>query len=378
MKRKKLFLIAGAILLIAGALFIFFKKKHDLANLSKPAAHNPSVQTATVYVGSIEITHHYMGTIEPFTRSDLSARISGHILQVNKREGDQVRKGELVAVIDDRELADRSQAVKADLAAAQYKMAAGKSAYETQKSIYERDITLFKAGAISKESLERSQSAYEGASGALHALEENIAGLKKSLSAAQTQTEYSRIYSPFYGTVARRWAEPGDLAVPGKPILTIEQVLPSKVLVQVPQEEITLFRKGSKVYLYNGTEQKEASISKIYPALNKNFLGTIEIQLAELPFRLPSGSTVPVDLVAGTVAGPIIPENSIVKTAKGSFAYVISKNMITVRPVEILGNSKGKSAIKGLADGEVVAVGQESRLLNLSEGTVVEAAGGKQ
>lgn len=175
-----------------------------------------------------------------------SARISGNILTINKREGDSIVPGELLVVIDDRELADRAQAVDAEALATQQKIAGAKSTYETQKSIYERDVALYRDGAISKEALERSRATYDGAQATVSAFQETLGGLKKSTAAARTQAGYAKIYAPFAGMVSKRWSDPGDLAVPGKPILTVEKSSPYKVVVQIPQEEINRAKKGRK------------------------------------------------------------------------------------------------------------------------------------
>ena len=235
MKRKILFSIVA---IITGAVLIK-KKQHDVASLPKPAANLQTVQTAVAAQGNLEVTTHYLGVIEPYVRSDLSARISGNILNIQKREGDFVRTGELMAVIDDRELADRARAVDAEAMATQQRIAGAKSAYETQKSIYERDMELHREGAISKEALERSRAAFDGAQAAFAAYQESLQGLKKSAAAARTQAGYAKIHAPFSGVVSKRWSDPGDMAVPGKPILTVEKTSPFKVVLQVPQDEIT-------------------------------------------------------------------------------------------------------------------------------------------
>jgi RND family efflux transporter MFP subunit len=377
---KKKFIILGVIIILtAGAIFLIIKKQHDVASLPKPAANLPTVQTAGATEGTLEVTTHYLGVIEPYTRSDLSARISGNILTINKREGDSIRPGELLVVIDDRELADRAQAVDAEALATQQKIAGAKSVYETQKSIYDRDLMLYKEGAISKEALERSRAAFDGAQATLAAFQESLQGMKKSTAAARTQSGYAKIHAPFAGIVSKRWSDPGDLAAPGKPILTIEKSSPYKIVVQIPQEEINRVKKGVKVYLSNGEQRLSAAVDRVYPALGRNLLGAVEIVLAARPFNLPSGSTVGVDLVVNQVTGILVPENAVVKTGQGAFVYVLDKSIIRIKKASLLGTGAGLAAVSGAVQaGDIVAVGQENRLLSLKEGSTVQPAGGKQ
>jgi RND family efflux transporter MFP subunit len=376
--KRKLIVLGVVIALMASAFLLVIKKQHDVAALPKPAANLQTIQTGVATQGNLEVTTHYLGVIEPYTRSDLSARISGNILNIYKREGDSVRSGELLASIDDRELAFRSIAVNAEALATQQKIAGAKSAYETQKSSYERDVELYREGAISKEALERSRAAFDGAQATVSSFEESLQGMKKNASAAQTQAGYAKIYAPFPGVVSKRWSDPGDLAVPGKPILTVEKSSPFKVVVQIPQEEINRVKKGTKVYLSNGEQRQSATIDRVYPALGRNLLGAVEIVLANRPFQLPSGSTVGVDLVVSQVTGILVPENAVVKTDQGLFIYVLNKNIISVKKVILLGTSANRSAVSGpISAGEAVAVGQENRLLSLKDGSVVSPAGVK-
>jgi copper homeostasis protein CutC len=79
-----------------------------------------------------------------------------------------------------------------------------------------------------------------------------------------------------------------------------------------------------------------------------------------------------------TVTGSIVPENALVRSEKGAFVYLVENGAVRTRPVELLGSAGGKAAVRGdLPAGAVVAVGQENRLLTLSDGMQVTAAGGK-
>ena len=375
MKRKLIYILI-AVVLVAGALVLVKSRQAGIAALPKPQPSLPAVLTAVAAPGTLEVFAHYQGSVEPLTKSDLSARISGNLLSVAKREGDPVRKGEIVAGIDDRELGERSAAVEAEVLATRQKLAGARSAYEPQKSIYDRDEKLFAAGAISREALERSRAALDGAKATVDAYEESIKGLSMNSAAAATQAGYARILAPFRGVVTRRWMEPGDLAVPGKPILTIEKTSPYKVTVQVPQEEMEGLKPGGKAHLGYGDRGTTAMISRVYPALGRNILGSVEMVLPASPFGLPSGSTVGVDLVRKTVTGVIVPGNALVRSGTGSFVCVVKDGVVRVRKVVLLGAGGGQAALTGeLAPGEQVAVGQENRLLTLVEGSRVTVAG---
>jgi hypothetical protein len=117
------------------------------------------------------------------------------------------------------------------------------------------------------------------------------------------------------------------------------------------------------------------AINLVYPSLSKNLLGSVEIVLPSSPFSLPSGSSVGVDFVTNEITGLIVPENALVKTGKGTFVYLIDKDIVRIRQVELLGTGMGRVAVSGqIIVGDKVAVGQENKLLGLAEGSEVNSA----
>jgi RND family efflux transporter MFP subunit len=374
MKRIVIFVLV-AVLLVVGGIALVKMKQEGIARLAKPQTPPPAVEVAPVAEGDLEVTVHYLGSIVPFTRSDISSRISGNILTIAKREGDTVRQGEEIVAIDDRELADRIIAVNAEVLSTRQKLAGAQSVYETQKSVYERDVTLQKAGAISQEALDRSRAALDSAKAAADAYQESLKGLSMNTAMARTQAGYARLAAPFDGVVSRRWNEPGDLAVPGKPILTIEKQSPYKVLAQVPQEELALIHPGTPVYLRNGDQRIEAAVNRVYPALGKSMLATVEVITKSSPFNLPSDATVGMDLVIRKVKGLIVPEQAVVAGPRGASVYLVRNSIVHLLPVGLLGAGGGKAAVSGaLHVGDQVAVGQENKLLTLVEGSRVTPA----
>lgn len=376
MKRFVVFGLA-AVILVGGGIVLVMKKQGEIARMPKPQVPPPAVEVAPVAEGVLDVTVHSLGSIVPVVRSDLSSRITGNILDIAKREGDEVREGEEVVTIDDRELGHRVAAADAEVLATRQKLAGAESVYATQKSIYERDVALEKAGAISREALDRSRAARDSARANVDAYEESLKGLVETAAAARTQFGYACIAAPFDGLVSRRWSEPGDLAVPGKPILTVEKKSPFKVLAQVPQEDLVSIRPGTPVYLQNGGQRIAAAVHRVYPALDKNMLATVEVRTESSPFHLPSDATVGVDLVIRRARGFIVPELAVAKSARGAFVYTVREGVVRLVPVELLGIGNGRAAVRGeLNAGDRVAVAQENKLLTLVDGGRVIPAGG--
>jgi len=269
----------------------------------------------------------------------------------------------LLVSIDERELLDRSLAVNSEVLATRQRLVGAQSAYTTQKAVFERDVTLHKAGAISKEALDRSQSAVDSAKATVDAYQESLKGLARNTSVAKTQAGYARINAPFSGVISKRWSEQGDLATPGKPILTIEKTSSYKILAQVPQEELAGIRPGTKVILTHLGQTMPAKVNRIYPSLGKNMLATVEV---------PSLATIGFDIITKKLEGIIAPDQAVVKSKQGAFVYQVRDGIIHIKPVKILGMGGGKLALEGeLTPGGILAVAQENKLLTFTEGSKV-------
>ena len=112
-----------------------------------------------------------------------------------------------------------------------------------------------------------------------------------------------------------------------------------------------------------------AQVNRVYPALGKNMLATVEVLTHLAPFGLPSSATVGFDIVTKKVEGLIVPGPGRGKSSQGAFVYLVKDGVVQIRPVKLIGTGNGKAAITcDLAPGEQIAVAQENKLLTLTEG----------
>lgn len=371
---KKIIAVIVVLALIAVATLVVIKKKQQIANTPTVSSQPLPVKTAQVRHGLLEVSSNYLGVIQPFTAVDVSPRVLGHILNIEVREGDRVRRGQVLVTLDDRDLQNKLLAQRESLAALQAGIAGIQSLLATQESIFQRDEVLHKNGAISTEAFERSRSQRDALHAQLEEAKRRIEAQKALVNATQVELSYTRLNAPIDGVVAKRLMEPGDLAVIGKPILRLEAEDAFKVVVQVPQDQVNAFRIGAKVRLSNGTEQMEARISRIYPAVTNGTLGTVEIDLKARPFGLPSGSSVPVELITEEVEGLILPLDALLINTDRAFVYEVKNGRIHGVPVTILAKNAHFACIKGeISAGAQVVIADEGKLMRLNEGMEVIA-----
>jgi len=368
-----------AVLLIAVGIWVVVKKKESISTTPTMASYPLPVEVAEAKEGSIFMSSHYLGTIVPLSFADISPRITGNILSVAVREGDRVKNGQVLVTIDERALKERENAQALDVAGTESQLAGTRSVYEAQQAVYERDQMLYKEGAISLEALQRSKAQRDSAYAQVKSVEEKVKALRNIAQSASVETSYSRLHSPMDGVVTRRLQEPGDLAIPGKPVLKVEGTSNFKVVVQVPEVNMPLMKKGGRVTFSNGSSWTESYISRIYPAIAAGTLGTIEIEVASRPFKIVSGGTVGVDVITGkTDKGIVLPLNSLLETQKGTFIFKAEKTeegkpaKVKVIAVQVLGKNNESACMKGnISVAESVITGDEGKLLRLSDGMAV-------
>ena len=379
---KKIIVVAVAILLIAGAVLVVMKKKGSIATTPAMASYPLPVEVAQAEEGSVTTSSHYLGMVVPVNYTDISPRITGNILSVTVREGDRVSKGQLLVAIDERALKERESAQALEVAGAEAQLAGARSVYETQQAIYERDQMLYKEQAISLEALQKSTAQKDAGYAQARSLEEKIKALKNSHNAAAFETSYARLYSPIDGIITKRLQEPGDLAMPGKPVLRVECTTDFKVVVQVPQADMVNMKTGVRVLFVNGGSKIGSSIIRVYPAITVNTLGTIEIPKPKELATIPSGGTVGVEVITGkTGPGILVPLSALLDTERGTFIFRAetaqgeNSQKVRVLPVQVLGKNGEYACVKGdIKKGDLVITGDEGKLLRLSEGMAVVAS----
>ena len=367
-KGKRILKVLIIILVIGGIVFLAIRKvkqkRAELAHLKTISVAPVPVEVKRVRFGQLPVTEHYLGEIRPVLSARISSRISGYLFEMNKYEGDRVTKGEIVARIDSRQIRDRINALKAQIDGA-------KSDVITKKHIRDRDWVLYKNKALSKERYEISKTAYDLAVSRLKDLE-------YELSSAKTDLSYTLIKAPFDGVVLKRIHEPGDLIVPGTPIIEIEA--PDKgyrIMVRIPEASISKLTPGDEAYLIEGEKRIKTKIYSVHPAVETGSLGTVEIRTKERPFGLPTYGKVGVDLVLSKVYGAIVPLRALLENIDASYCFVarpVKKRFAKVHivPVKVLGRSGELVAVKGdFKDSDQVICADESILLRLHEGEKV-------
>ena len=271
--RKKV--IFFVIILLIVVFFIYRKmiKKDKIVYMTVPVKRTNISKTisTTGEVGAIDLT-------------DVGAQASGKIEKIYVELGDDVKKGDPIADIDSTTQLNEVNINKARLKTYNAQLKANKIALKIAKSKYLRGKKLYKQKSMSKETFENLEDQYESAKAKVTETESLIAQTKISLSTAETNLGYTKIFSPIDGTVVSVPVKVGQTVNANMTTPTIVQIAnldEVEVLMEISEGDITSVKTGQKIMyqILGETEQHETVLKSIDPALtlltNDTYTGVV-------------------------------------------------------------------------------------------------------
>lgn len=315
------------------------------------AQTNP-IPTAVVQARALGSSVELEGSIEAVRQSTLSAQTSGRIATLPVKAGDKVHAGQVLATIDDRETAAGVQRSQAQINQADAEL-------RNAKANLERTRELRQKGFVSQAALDTAQAQFDSASAA-----------RAQASAAAVQSGlaqgFTRVLAPYDGWVAQTQAQVGDLAVPGKPLLTLYAPLPLRAVVQVPASRQSAVRAATRTQISSDGTHWLAPHTRTALPVADAVAQTTEwrLDLADKDgASLAPGQQVRVRFAqeADTTAAAarlLVPRAAIVRRGELTAVYVQNKDVFALRAVR-LGADQGEAGVEvlaGLRGGEVVAL----------------------
>jgi membrane fusion protein (multidrug efflux system) len=170
-------------------------------------ARPPGVESLVVTLTPRDAVSEMVGEVKPEYDINIASKVTAHIAQLDIRAGARVGQGEVLALLDDRDY-------QARLHQAEEALVRATATRDYARTNRERDRGLLAKGDITGDQFDQSQTHFQEA-------EAEVARLQQVRQEAQVNLSYTKILSPVDGIVIDRLANAGDLAVPGKPLLTM-------------------------------------------------------------------------------------------------------------------------------------------------------------
>lgn len=282
-------------------------------------------------------TEEVMGTVRAKTRATLEAKIPGRIMELPVTVGTHVERGDLIAVLDAAEIEARLDQARAALDQATRDL--------------ERFTALLRQQAVTQAEFDAVQARYKMAEAAVRE--------------ARTMLGHAHVLAPFAGVITRKFADVGDLAAPGKPIVEIEDPNMLRLEADVPELLVRGLVPGLELAVVvpaAGVECKGV-VAEVAPAADPG-TRTVHVKL-DLPRAegLRSGMFGRVFVPVGDAERLIVPAPAVVRRGQMEMVFVIRDGRAEMRLVKtgkVFDN--GVEILSGLVPGETIAVDGAARL----------------
>jgi RND family efflux transporter MFP subunit len=243
-----------------------------------------AVQTTAVSTQEWPASYEATGTVRARTTTTISSKVMGYVQQVNVQVGDHVREGQPLITLEVRDL-DASvrlaEAGRAEVESAipelENATAAAKANLDLAQATFKRMEELAAKKSISNQEfdeasarLKAAQANYEMARSRRTQLNSKMAQVDQEVRAAGIMREYAKLAAPFSGVVISKTVEPGNLATPGAPLLTIEQDGLYRLEASVDESKLASVRVGQAVEaVIEASDRKvNARVTEIVPSVD--------------------------------------------------------------------------------------------------------------
>ena len=334
--------------------------KQQAAHAAAPRA--VAVAVATVQRQDMPVYLSGLGAVTAFNTANIKSRVDGQIMTVNFREGQNVKQGELLIVIDARPYEVQLEQVQAQLFKDQ-------ATLRDAKLNLDRYTTLIPSGSIAQQQVDTQKSLVDQLDGQVRTDQAQIDN-------AKLQITYCHITAPFTGRVGLRQVDPGNIvhASDTNPMLILTQLQPIAVIFTLPEDQLPSVAQ----HMSKGTLEVDALSRDDQTKLGTGKLLTIDNQIdpttgtAKLKAvfdnkdnQLWPNQFVNANLLLETRKdATVVPTAAILRGPQGTFVYAVkSDKSVEARPVTVaLTQGNLTSMSSGLSPGDVVVTDGQDKL----------------
>jgi membrane fusion protein, multidrug efflux system len=360
--RAKTWLIGGGLLVLVLGVYWYFNSVSDSSN-DKRAAAAP-VRVAMVEQRDMAVVERSLGSVVANTLVQLSARVQGTLESADFKEGQFVKKGDLLFQIDPRPF-------DAALAQAQAIFARDQAQLKNALRDKQRYASLRAQGAISTQQSDTSDTNAD-------VMAATVAGDRAALDMARLNVEYTRIRSPVDGKTGPIMIQPGNMISTSNgttaPLVMIAEIRPVKISFTLPQSELSRIQARQQVKPLQATLDAHDSQGNALSApvdfvsnMVSNQSGSIELR-ATVPnadLTLVPGQLVNVTVQLGDIPHAlVVPRDAVNDSPSGSFVFLVKGGKALDIPVTVLADDGTNDAVSGdgLAVGDVVVAEGQLRV----------------
>jgi RND family efflux transporter MFP subunit len=342
-RRIRWIAVVVGLVLLWGAFHILWGGSIGPGLLSERYDQVPNRPLGVVLSENLPVRRELIGSIQSRVPVEAASRVAARVIEIKVRAGDRVKRDQVIITLDAHELS-------AQVAQAQGQLAAAQGELTRATADEKRFSALFARGSVTASEHDAAEAAYRGAAG-------RVAQVQAAVAAARSGLEYATVRSPVDGVVVERLTEPGDMAMPGKPLVRLYDANALRVELQVPEDLARYIETATplEVKVDATGAAYNTQVSEIVPAsdpASRSFLVRAPLPSGQ---RLQPGMFARASFTAGSETILTVPRGALEQIGQLETVRVYSEGRIQTRMVS-LGRSFGDriEVLAGLRPGDRV------------------------
>jgi RND family efflux transporter MFP subunit len=331
-----------------------------------------ALEFANVKKEIIPIKKEYVADIYAKKQVMLASRVMGYIKEMNVEEGDRVKKGELLFVVDPSDIYSMLNQARGALLQAKSGLLMAEMAYADAKRDYERFKNLYKNGAVSKRDFEKMKLNMDIRKKQVDMARGMLKRAKAGLDMAKNQLKYAKVKSPIDAVVTRKMKNVGEMALPGYPVLILSDLnsLQAKSFVKESDIDKFLLNMNVEIFVPAIKSKYNAKVVSIIPSADPaTHSYVVKFKFNGYDNKLLPGMYAKAKVVIGKEEAVLVPFAAIT-SRKGIVGVFVNDNgFAKFVPVKQIGEDGDYIAVKGLNGDEKVILYPPA---NLSDGQKLE------
>ena len=316
-----------------------------------PAAPRPAaapLPTAAAELREVDLSTSAEAVVEAVRQSTVSAQVSGRIVDIRFDVGDRVEKGAVILRIDERAA---SQAV----AASEAQVREAEATLTNARANYERTRQLLAQKFVSQAAVDKAEAEFRAA-------ESRMKGTLAGAGAAATERSFTTIVAPYSGVVSARHVQLGEMASPGKPLLTGFDPSGLRVVATVPSAQVPAIQAGARARIEVpslGRWVDVKSVTVVPSADPRTHTTQVRLDLPADAKGLLPGVFARAHFVTGRAPRLMVPREAVLRRSEVTAVYVVDgKGEPRLRQVRVgtASDEKSVEVLAGLRAGEKVAL----------------------
>ncbi|OGL42773.1 MAG: hypothetical protein A2W05_07360 [Candidatus Schekmanbacteria bacterium RBG_16_38_10] len=326
------------------------------------------VEVSKVFNGKIDERILLTGTIHPTAEVAVYSKFSGKLEKINKDVGDRVNRGEIIAIVEHKDLLLQVEQAEASLSVAKASCEQARVNYENAGEDLERMKNLFKDGTISKQQFDTAKNKFENTQAQLKLAEAQANNLQTAtLKLAKEKLSDSYITAPISGIITLRNYDAGAMVSTStssnnNAIFKIEDIDVVHALTNVAEVDLQKIKEGLEsqiiVAAFPG-QIFQGKVTKITPSLDiVTRTSAVEIEISNKDHKLKSGFFANIIISANKISDALlVPKNAVLLKEGKNIAFVVNGGTAHLRRIETgLRDDKNIQVLKGLKEGDEVVI----------------------